>query len=45
MFVFELWGAWWIVEEAWDIMRLASTSDMKESENTTSYCCLLDWRS
>lgn len=43
-FVFELSGASLTVEEAWEIMRLASTSDMNESENTTSYCCLLEWR-
>ncbi len=36
LFVSEVWDVSWITEEACSIMRLASTSEMRASENTTS---------
>jgi hypothetical protein len=38
LFEFEMSWVSWVGREAWSIIRSASSSDIKESENMTSYC-------
>lgn len=38
LFEFEISWVSWVGGEAWSTIRSASSSDIKESENITSYC-------